>query len=160
MEPLRSAEKPRKSSCLFANCVAKLVVQTYRQTCPQDLQDAYAQTVLSGIVLHLPHQPVGQRLRCVALATGTKVLAAERIDTERACGEARSKGDSALRDMHAEVLTRRAFVRFVLLSIATNTCSDFLTPEDASMGRWRWRAGVTVHLYASSMPCGMPSTFE
>jgi len=103
-----------------------------------------------------------------ALGVGTKFLslAADRQRTEVA-GEpaphsmiavaaALECGD-ALRDLHAEVLARRAFMRFLHLDAArclSGKRGVALGLKAGSTSCLRVRDGVTFHFYSSSVPCG------
>ena len=88
--------------------------------------------------------------RVVAMATGTKCLGEARLTDE---------GD-LLHDSHAEVLCRRALVRFLWTEIARLAAGDdgeaanvFRRVSSAPL-RVALRDGVQFHLYVSHAPCG------
>ncbi|KAK3310895.1 adenosine deaminase/editase [Chaetomium strumarium] len=114
---------------------------------------------LSGIVVKGPGC-----MKCVALATGMKCLPASKLT---------QANGAALHDWHAEVLTVRAFNRFLLdecrrLARDATAQSEFLrrrTPAerplqtDSAGGLWHaqpfaWREDLTLHMYCSEAPCG------
>ncbi|KAM8849139.1 double-stranded RNA-specific editase B2-like [Spinachia spinachia] len=87
--------------------------------------------------------------RVVSLATGTK------------CRDSAAVGDreAALSDCHAEVLSRRALVRFLyaqleLLLREPAECGEQSVFVPNKGGGFRLRDGVLFHMYASSSPCG------
>ncbi|KAK4236783.1 adenosine deaminase/editase [Achaetomium macrosporum] len=114
---------------------------------------------LSGIVVKGPGY-----LKCVALATGMKCLPASKLTQANGV---------ALHDWHAEVLTLRAFNRFLLdecrhLAQDSTAQSDFLrrrmraersARSDSTSPLWHsqpfaWREDLTIHMYCSEAPCG------
>ncbi|OAA62424.1 Adenosine deaminase/editase [Niveomyces insectorum RCEF 264] len=110
---------------------------------------------------------------CLALATGMKCLPASKMASARGVG---------LHDWHAEVLTLRAFNRFVLQEcrdvLLRGQTSRFLRFVSADEGSWpahesdpngnqdgggsfvwrgqpfAWRDDVLLHMYCSEAPCG------
>ena len=95
---VRSAEKDRESSCLFADRVAKLSISTFQSVCPRDLQQSYKQTVLATFLIqrtnidksdgNLTIQDMPEdTLRVVSLGVGTKVLPHKKVISEYQLGE-------------------------------------------------------------------------
>nr|XP_040026407.1 double-stranded RNA-specific editase B2-like [Gasterosteus aculeatus aculeatus] len=88
--------------------------------------------------------------RVVSLATGTK------------CRDSDGVGDreGTLSDCHAEVLSRRALVRFLYAQLELLLCEPADCEEQSIFvsntagGGFRLRDGVFFHMYASSSPCG------
>ncbi|KAJ1311298.1 hypothetical protein OPQ81_009795 [Rhizoctonia solani] len=93
-------------------------------------------TVLAGVVLY---DPTFGRTECVSLGTGSKCLAATKLPR---LGE-------ALHDSHAEVLARRAAIRWFYQQLVAG--SEWV--EDQKL-----REGVGVWMYISTLPCGDAST--
>jgi hypothetical protein len=90
---VRSAEKDRESSCLFADRVAKLSISTFQSVCPRDLQESYRQTVLATFVIQrvnvdqddgslIVPNTSADTLRVVSLGVGTKVLPHKKVISE------------------------------------------------------------------------------
>ena len=98
-------------------------------------------TVLAGIVLQLPSQP----LQTVSLATGTKCLSADRMLLS---GE-------AINDSHAEVLARRGFIRFALSQLKQP--SSTLWQPGPHGAPYQLDPAAQLHLYISEVPCGEAS---
>ncbi|KAL1305601.1 hypothetical protein AAFC00_007204 [Neodothiora populina] len=131
---------------------------------------------LAGIVVDSGHyeQP-GNRLRCVALATGMKCLPQDKLHVLQG---------NVLHDSHAEILALRAFNRFLLdecsrLAMPGNDHDNSVDGAAANILEWRnkpaeiasdddlpqngrsWqgqpfriRDNVTLHMYCSEAPCG------
>lgn len=116
-------------------------------------------------------------LHLLSLGVGTKVLSAKMITSHRI--ERAGCPDERVRDMHAEVLARRGFMRFLYSSLLEyyrfaspsssksdegSCCSllqqifDIPPCGSPSFPRASWplrlRKGVSLHLYSSSQPCG------
>lgn len=57
-------------------------------------------------------------------------------------------------DSHAEILAKRAFIRYLLNEMANINNGDqsrYLTLQD---GKYRLNEGVKLHVYISALPCG------
>ena len=181
---MRSAEKKRSSSCRFADRVALLSIEFYQLHCPTDIKREMKQTVIASFVVQYPADDTGtggqdgtdddvmhaqhideprlqSRLQVASLGVGTKVLPAHMVELHD------EKGDR-VRDMHAEVLARRGFNRFLYGQIEL-----FLASQGSDISDRRGelgsrcifsreegsdllvlRQGITVHMYTSSAPCG------
>uniref|UniRef100_A0A3B4WDB2 Adenosine deaminase RNA specific B2 (inactive) n=1 Tax=Seriola lalandi dorsalis TaxID=1841481 RepID=A0A3B4WDB2_SERLL len=106
--------------------------------------------VLAGIVMTRGFDL--QSAQVVSLATGTKCLDLDYV-TDR---------DSTLSDCHAEVVSRRALVRFLYTQLelckytTNNKSADGGEPSIfvANKGGLQLRDGVLFHMYVSSSPCG------
>uniref|UniRef100_A0A3B4HDQ1 Adenosine deaminase RNA specific B2 (inactive) n=1 Tax=Pundamilia nyererei TaxID=303518 RepID=A0A3B4HDQ1_9CICH len=96
--------------------------------------------------------PPGLDLRSaqvVSLATGTKCLDLGGVSD---CG-------CTLTDCHAEVVSRRALVRFLYSQLELLLWYDYedqsiFTPNKSCGDGFRLREGVHFHMYVSSSPCG------
>ncbi len=146
------------SSCKLADRIAALSINTYRALCPAELQQSYQQTVLASIVLQITTDSSEESaLRLVALGVGTKVLSMHRILEGRELVDNLASGDTSVRDMHAEVLAKRGFVRFLLEELKAlklgNRQDSVLDLDPRGFG-YKMKDSVSVHLYSSSQPCG------
>lgn len=147
---VRSAESDRVSSCAFADRVAVTTIAAYDALRPSDLN--YDQTCLASILVH-----DGLSLDVVALGVGTKTLPSTALLEERRRSLAMGDGDQVVRDCHAEVLARRAFLLFLhqqLAALQKQPPQNTYFERETSTGLLWPRAGVTFHLYTSSQPCG------
>lgn len=136
----------------FADSVAGLCVEKYNSLKKTGKPGACEWTVLSGIVL----RTVDGSLSLVALATGTKCLG----DSELTNGGPAESG-SRLSDSHAEVLVRRAFVRYLYdqidLTLSGSKSAVFSRKGDNKI--MELNSGVSFHFFSSQTPCGDCSIF-
>ncbi|KAH7344863.1 adenosine deaminase/editase [Rhizoctonia solani] len=93
-------------------------------------------TVLAGVVLY---DQASGRVECVSLGTGSKCLPVTKLP----------RSGEALHDSHAEVLARRAAVRWFYHQLAGG--SEWVAERGL-------REGVEVWMYISTLPCGDAST--
>eukprot|EP01033_Poteriospumella_lacustris_P011017 gene11017-7839_t len=135
--PMRSAEKARRSTCVFADVVAREALAAFEQRCPPELREQFSeqQTVVAALVAQW-----GERLEVVSVAAGTKVLPIDALREHRLQSDALRSGDGVVRDMHAEVLARRGLVRHLLELVAA---AQPLLDASAAAGRKRPRARRT-----------------
>ncbi|KAA8587622.1 hypothetical protein FQN60_016484 [Etheostoma spectabile] len=124
----------------FAESIFHLVREKY-----SELTDGFSTAsqarhkVLAGIVMTRGFDL--RSAQVVSLATGTKCLDSDNV---------RDHGGT-LRDCHAEVLSRRALVRF--LDPAASEEQSIFVPNPGG-GGVRLQDGVLFHMYVSSSPCG------
>jgi double-stranded RNA-specific adenosine deaminase len=138
---IRSAESNRTSSCLFADEVAKLCIETYRKICPEDI--CYSQTVIAGIVME---NQLEQSLRVVSLGVGTKFLGKNTLSIDDQL--------KVIRDCHGEILARRAFLRFLYEDILNYLDSNSSELFEMKGDLLSTKEHIRFHLYSSSQPCG------
>lgn len=100
------------------------------------------------------------RIQVVAIGAGTKFMPQDAIDADTS-GE-------CIHDGHAEVLARRAFLRFLYLQMQgiirgseRDACCPavlhqvFDTRDDMPGPRFSWNHNIGLHFYTSAQPCGM-----
>ena len=122
---IRHAEKRRTSTCRFADRVAQLSVDHYNATIP--IEQRPPQTCIATILAHYrkheddvhkhdDNDGAAGMLWILSMGVGTKFLSEsclrQEVENEKEDGYG-----SRVRDMHAEVLARRAFRRQVTLEI-------------------------------------------
>ncbi|KAK1222411.1 hypothetical protein PQX77_014744 [Marasmius sp. AFHP31] len=92
----------------------------------------------------------GPSIKPIAIGTGTKCLPASRLPFQ---GE-------ALHDSHAEVLARRAAIRWFIEEIGRAADGIYVSPWlfKTKEGLYALRDGVQLGLYVSTPPCGDSST--
>jgi tRNA-specific adenosine deaminase 1 len=105
-------------------------------------------TILSAIVMERSND-----FEVVAMGTGTKCIGANMLSTD----------GGILNDSHAEVIARRAFIRFLLCQInsVTRAQSIFQASDDDVGGRRHFLLAndVKFHMFTTSSPCGDASIF-
>ena len=165
---IRHAEKRRTATCTFADRVAQCSIDHYRNIVPKDQRPS--QTCLATIVAH--EKVDGKStIHILGLGVGTKFLSESCLRKEISSDDYGRR----IRDSHAEVLARRSFCRHLMLEVLENlqaraSGKSNTIPHDYRIlmrcennddnvhacknVRYRLRPGVTLHLYASSAPCG------
>ncbi len=89
----------------------------------------------------------------VALGTGTKCI----------CGEYLSESGLAVNDCHAEVITRRSFMRFLYSQLelcAKGQMEASVFEQQAPSEKFALKPGISFHLYISTSPCGDARVFS
>uniref|UniRef100_A0A665XFJ1 Adenosine deaminase RNA specific B2 (inactive) n=1 Tax=Echeneis naucrates TaxID=173247 RepID=A0A665XFJ1_ECHNA len=129
-----------------ARSIFHLVREKYAELTDGCFSTSHARhKVLAGIVMTRGLDL--QSAQVVSLATGTKCLDPDNV----------SDRELTLSDCHAEVVSRRALVRFLytqleLLKSADGEEQSIFVPRKG--GGLRLRDGVFFHMYVSSSPCG------
>ena len=162
MSAVRHAEKSRRSTCHFANWVAELCIQEFLDISKRldDYRSNGGQTVMAAFLIghsknqlnYLPSSSEIQalppfqidELKVVACGVGTKF-----VDVTK------QPSSPFLRDCHAEVLARRAFLIYLRAEIDKSQLgqpSIFL--QSADTGRFLLKPEWSIHFYTSSAPCG------
>nr|XP_031842238.1 tRNA-specific adenosine deaminase 1 [Nomia melanderi] len=135
----------------FAEQVAMLCIEKYTKLGKNGKPSEKEWTVLSGIVLKRQNDS----LSLVALATGTKCLGEmDLINTEL------YEEGFRLNDSHAEVLARRAFLRYLYEQIdllLNGAKSDVFTLDENK--KITLNDGISFHFFTSQTPCGDCSIF-
>ncbi|KAH0537778.1 tRNA-specific adenosine deaminase 1 [Cotesia glomerata] len=128
----------------FADEIAKLCIDKYKSLKKTGKPRDTEWTVLSGIVLKNEHC-----LKVVSLATGTKCLSSKELINTNLYDMG-----SRLSDSHAEVLTRRAFLRYLYDQLDQLLCLNKSEVFQFNENVIEFVNGVSFHFYASHTPCG------
>lgn len=130
---VRHAEKRRTSTCQFADRIAKLSVQHYKDHVPAHFRETQKQTCCATIIAAFQPCDVdegglrekgegnqinddgGIKLTVLAMGVGTKFLSEAKLLDHQNDGSV--VYGELVRDCHAEVLARRAFRRHLSLEI-------------------------------------------
>ncbi|XP_064861149.1 double-stranded RNA-specific editase B2-like [Oncorhynchus nerka] len=142
----KSAQLPQ----CFAEYIFHLVREKHSELadcCCTPSQSHRRHKVLAGIVMTRGFDL--RRAQVVSLGTGTKCIS----------GECVSDQGWAVNDCHAEVTTRRAFLRFLYAQLELFLCNRPGSLEQSIFVRdkesvYRLRDGILFHMYVSSSPCG------
>lgn len=134
----------------LANKISELCLDFYNNNLPNAKRNLKNSewTILSAIVM----QRDDTSFEVVALGTGTKCIGANMLS---------ANGD-ILNDFHAEVIARRAFIRFLLHQIHAVKLRDeqsiFRTYDDDSK-HFKLKDNVKFHMFTTSTPCGDASIY-
>ncbi|CAN6487409.1 unnamed protein product [Victoria cruziana] len=137
------------SGTSWGEVVSDAVLRRYRSLPKKGKPQGRETTVLAAFFLSGP----SQELRVVALGTGTKCLGSSLLSP---------RGD-LINDSHAEVIARRALLRFFYGEVARinngtmsdTSCLPFEIATDAQGDlKYKMKLGWELHLYISQLPCG------
>ena len=137
-------------------------VNHYQQHVPASFRESQ-QTCLATVVAH---EAQSDRLTVLSMGVGTKFLSEAVLKEENTGNEEKLYG-LRVRDLHAEVLARRAFRRY-LTEAMLQCCDDGVSSSTTTISRpsntllerapssteFQLKQGVTLHFYCSSSPCG------
>lgn len=103
-------------------------------------------TIFSAIVLERE-----SRLEVVSGGTGTKCIGSMML----------SENGNILNDSHAEVICRRAFLRFLMAQIRATKAPEekSIFKFDESSKLFKLESGVKFHMFTTSSPCGDASIY-
>ena len=144
-------------SQMLADRVGVLSEEKFEELSSQRPQAERAKKVLAAVVMMrgssgegIVASEVGGEV--VALGTGTKCISGESI----------SESGLALNDCHAEVVARRAFLRFLYgqLAMCSSDKENTSIFEKLASGRFGLKSGISFHLYISTAPCGDARVFS
>ena len=141
-------------SQVLADRVGQLCEEKLRELEMQQPQSERSRKVLAAIVMMrgssgdgVVDSNVGGEV--VALGTGTKCISGESI----------SESGLAVNDCHAEIIARRAFLRYLYAQLSLHAKGPSIFEQDSS-GMLAVKAGISFHLYISTSPCGDARVFS
>ncbi|XP_064394853.1 tRNA-specific adenosine deaminase 1-like isoform X2 [Halichondria panicea] len=103
-------------------------------------------TPLAAILCHHKGDSTGGKnaLKVVALGTGSKCIGQSKMSEE----------GWVLNDSHAEIVARRAFVRYLLYQLREAIIGKDSIFEPFKNNTYRLKEGLTYHFFTSQIPCG------
>ena len=152
LPPLSAAAVPDEALGLPDRVAAASLV-TYRSRCADHAAAYSGQSVLAAFVLERPPTDLtaASTLEVLSLGVGTKFLAP-------AVAVAAAPDGGCVRDSHAEVLARRALLRWLYAQASSCAAGDRTSLlRRGRSGRCELPAGARLHLYTSTAPCGNAS---
>ncbi|OPJ77648.1 hypothetical protein AV530_006933 [Patagioenas fasciata monilis] len=123
----------------------------------------------NALTARIQHSLLGRKiLAAIIMRRGDKGLGVVvSIGTGNRCvkGEELSLKGETVNDCHAEIISRRGFMRFLYSELLKYDPSDPSSTEQsifepAEGNRLRIKSGVTFHLYISTAPCGDGALFD
>ncbi|KAD3069144.1 hypothetical protein E3N88_37024 [Mikania micrantha] len=144
-----SSPSPEKKQ-QWGHMISQTVFSAYNRLPKKGKPQGREVTVLAAFLTSSPTQ----ELKVVALGTGTKCIGRSRLSV---------RGD-VLNDSHAEIVARRALLRYFYTEIQKGSmqspgaaATDSLFYKEAGgfgSGKFKMRPGWQLHLYISQLPCG------
>ncbi|XP_029435328.1 double-stranded RNA-specific adenosine deaminase isoform X2 [Rhinatrema bivittatum] len=148
----RTGESPAElpvSGSTVHDQMAMLSHQRYNSLTACIQQSLLGRKILAAIIMKKGPEDLGT---VVSIGTGNRCVKGEELSL---------KGET-VNDCHAEIISRRGFIRFLyseLMKFDSSACEDSIF-EAAPDGRLMVKAGVTFHLYVSTAPCGDGALFD
>lgn len=126
----------------FPDIIANLVLQKYNELKSNHKHDLPWYKMIAGIVMVREDEYCNGKV--IALSTGSKCVDKQYI---------RNDGTTIV-DSHAEILSRRAFVRFLYNNLEKTTNQDSIFEVSDNHNRFKLRDNVSFYLFINSAPCG------
>ncbi|XP_060066776.1 double-stranded RNA-specific adenosine deaminase-like [Ylistrum balloti] len=128
--------------------VAALTHQHFNSLVATIADNFAGRKVIAGLVMKTSEADLGT---VISIGTGNRCITGQQLSLE----------GNTVNDSHAEIITRRGFIRFLykkLLTFEPNGPNGFFVK--APSGKLRIRDGITFHLYISTAPCGDGALFS
>ncbi|XP_018087389.1 adenosine deaminase, RNA-specific S homeolog isoform X1 [Xenopus laevis] len=142
------AELPVSGST-FHDQIAMLSHQKFNNLTARIQNSLMGRKILAAIIMKKSSDDLGT---VVSIGTGNRCVKGEEL----------SLSGETVNDCHAEVVSRRGFIRFLysqLMKYNPDVPDDSIF-EEAEGDMLRVRPGVTFHLYISTAPCGDGALFD
>ncbi|XP_075301191.1 double-stranded RNA-specific adenosine deaminase isoform X2 [Opisthocomus hoazin] len=151
MEGANTAELPVSGSTLHDQ-MAMLSHQRFNALTARIQHSLLGRKILAAIVMRKGNKGLGV---VVSLGTGNRCVKGEELSL---------KGET-VNDCHAEIISRRGFMRFLYSELMKYDPSHPSSTEEsifepAGGKRLKIKSGVTFHLYISTAPCGDGALFD
>uniref|UniRef100_A0A3Q3VTX1 Uncharacterized protein n=1 Tax=Mola mola TaxID=94237 RepID=A0A3Q3VTX1_MOLML len=118
----------------------------------------------NSLTTRIQHSLLGRKiLATIVMRRGEGLGAVVSLGTGNRCvkGEELSLKGDTVNDCHAEIISRRGFVRFLyseLIKYYDGTDESIFEPADAN--KLQIKSDITFHLYISTAPCGDGALFD
>ncbi|XP_035751953.1 double-stranded RNA-specific adenosine deaminase, partial [Egretta garzetta] len=151
MEGMNISELPVSGSTLHDQ-MAMLSHQRFNTLTARIQHSLLGRKILAAIIMRKGNRGLGV---VVSIGTGNRCVKGEELSL---------KGET-VNDCHAEIISRRGFVRFLYSELMKYDPSNPSSAEDsifepAGGKRLKIKSGVTFHLYVSTAPCGDGALFD
>nr|XP_023661968.1 double-stranded RNA-specific adenosine deaminase [Paramormyrops kingsleyae] len=118
----------------------------------------------NALTARMQHSLLGRKiLATIVMRKGSSLGVVVSMGTGNRCvkGEELSLKGDTVNDCHAEIISRRGFIRFLFSELMKQDCgSQESIFESAEDGKLRVKPEVTFHLYISTAPCGDGALFD
>ncbi|XP_033751635.1 double-stranded RNA-specific adenosine deaminase-like isoform X2 [Pecten maximus] len=128
--------------------VAALTHQHFNSLVATIADNFAGRKVIAGLVMKTSDADLGT---VISIGTGNRCITGQQLSLE----------GNTVNDSHAEIITRRGFIRFLykkLLTFEPNGPNGFFVKSPS--GKLKIRDGITFHLYISTAPCGDGALFS
>ncbi|KAK7471852.1 hypothetical protein BaRGS_00035511 [Batillaria attramentaria] len=145
--PTPSVTVPAENMTHFDK-VAALTHQTFNSLIASIPENLAGRKVIAGLVMKRSEDDVGI---VISIGTGNRCITGDKLSLE----------GNTVNDSHAEIITRRGFMRFLYQQLETyedGKSHDLF--ERGSSGKLRIKQEITFHLYISTAPCGDGALFS
>uniref|UniRef100_A0A1B0D2F7 tRNA-specific adenosine deaminase 1 n=1 Tax=Phlebotomus papatasi TaxID=29031 RepID=A0A1B0D2F7_PHLPP len=132
---------------MIANKVTRMCAEFFEKNLPKSGKPVSERewTVLCGIVRDLEG-----KMEVVAMGTGTKCIGADQM----------SESGDIVNDSHAEIVTRRAFLRYLMEQMVfAREGEQSIFEFGKESGKFSLRKGCRFHFFTTHSPCGDASIF-
>ncbi|XP_027554923.1 double-stranded RNA-specific adenosine deaminase isoform X1 [Neopelma chrysocephalum] len=151
MEGMNITELPVSGSTLHDQ-MAMLSHQRFNSLTARIQHSLLGRKILAAIIMRRANKGLGV---VVSIGTGNRCVKGEELSL---------KGET-VNDCHAEIISRRGFVRFLYSELMKYDLSNPSSAEEsifepAGGNRLRIKSSVTFHLYVSTAPCGDGALFD
>ncbi|XP_010011029.1 PREDICTED: double-stranded RNA-specific adenosine deaminase, partial [Nestor notabilis] len=151
MEGMNIPELPVSGSTLHDQ-LAMLSHQRFNTLTARIQHSLLGRKILAAIIMRKGNKGLGV---VVSIGTGNRCVKGEELSL---------KGET-VNDCHAEIISRRGFVRFLYSELmkydpSDPSCAEESIFEAAGGKRLKIKHGVTFHLYISTAPCGDGALFD
>ncbi|XP_071480200.1 uncharacterized protein [Diadema antillarum] len=148
LTPMPVVSTSPNSGTTFYDRIAALSHQTFNSLAAGIPDSISGRKVLAALILKQGEEDEGT---VISLGTGNRCVTGDKLSME----------GKTVNDSHAEIITRRAFMRFLYGQLQTYV----KTPEETFLtqgadGKLRLLPDVTLHLYISTAPCGDGAQFS
>ncbi|KAJ8290000.1 hypothetical protein GJAV_G00007590 [Gymnothorax javanicus] len=118
----------------------------------------------NALTARIQHSLLGRKiLATIVMKKGDSLGTVVSLGTGNRCvkGEELSLKGNTVNDCHAEIISRRGFIRFLYSELMKHYAgTEESLFEPAEDGKLRIRPDVTFHLYISTAPCGDGALFD
>ncbi|XP_063400558.1 double-stranded RNA-specific adenosine deaminase-like isoform X3 [Mytilus trossulus] len=128
--------------------IAALTHQKFNALVASISENLAGRKVVAGIVMKMSEADMGT---VIAIGSGNRCITGKELSLE----------GNTVNDSHAEIISRRGFIRFLyrrLMSFQPGINDEILEPS--SSGKLKVKDGITFHLYISTAPCGDGALFS
>ncbi|XP_069134047.1 double-stranded RNA-specific adenosine deaminase-like isoform X2 [Argopecten irradians] len=128
--------------------VAALTHQHFNSLVATIADNFAGRKVIAGLVMKTSEADLGT---VISIGSGNRCITGQQLSLE----------GNTVNDSHAEIITRRGFIRFLykkLLTYEPNGPNGFFVKS--ASGKLKIRDGITFHLYISTAPCGDGALFS